>query len=123
MPWLFTACRARPRTIDILLHADKNNAKRIIAALQDFGFGAIGFKEDDFEQERFFFRMGRPPQQIDLLTRIPGVSWQQVWDNKIVGKYGDTKVNVIGRQQFIKAKRSSGRIQDLGDVERLGEEV
>lgn len=50
--------------MDILLHAEKDNARRIVAALYDFGFGELGFKQEDFQQERLFVAWG------DRLSRL-----------------------------------------------------
>ncbi|MEX0884847.1 MAG: hypothetical protein WD009_00270 [Phycisphaeraceae bacterium] len=105
--------------IDILLHASPGHAPRVIAALKDFGFGHVGLTEDDFQQPRFFFRLGRPPVQVDLLTSIPGAMWDGVWMNRSPGQYGDVPVAYIGRDEFIRSKRAGGRLRDLADVDRL----
>ena len=105
--------------IDVLVHASPEHASRVMAALDEFGFGDVGLTEQDFAQPHFVFRLGRPPAQVDLLTVIPGVSWAEVWAHRSPGQYGDVPVSYIGREQFIRNKRASGRLQDRADAERL----
>lgn len=112
-----------PRTtqdMDILLHASPDHAPKIIAALEDFGFGGTGLTEADFQEPRFFFRLGRVPVQVDLLTTISGVSWDDAWANRSPGRYGDVPVQYIGRAEFIRNKLTAGRPEDIGDVSRIG---
>ena len=119
------AFHGRPRAtddLDIFVAANPENAKRVLAALDDFGFGSLEINQSDLESPRFFFRLGRAPNQIDILTNLEGTTWDDVWQQRIESDYGGVPVHVIGREQFIQAKRSSGRLQDLGDIEKLGEE-
>lgn len=109
--------------IDIYLKPYKQNADRIISALTEFGFGSLGLGSSDFETENQVIQLGVPPVRIDLITSLTGVSWEEVYNNRQLGHYGDIKVNYIGRDQFIKNKRATGRKKDLADLEMLGEEV
>jgi predicted nucleotidyltransferase len=118
------AFHGRPRAtddLDVFVAANPHNARRVLAALKDFGFGSLDIKEEDLSTPRFFFRLGRAPNQIDILTNLEGTTWDEVWQQRIESEYGGVPVHVIGREQFIQAKRSSGRLQDLGDIEKLGE--
>ena len=120
------AFHGRPRAtddLDVFVAANPANADRVLTALADFGFAGLNITQADLSSGRFFFRLGRAPYQIDILTHLEGTSWQEVWGNRIESDYGGVPVHVIGREQLIQAKRSSGRQHDLGDVERLGEET
>ena len=107
--------------LDVLLAANAANAERIVRALHDFGFTSSDISTSDFDHPGLFFRLGRPPVQIDLLTDIPGAAWEDIWANRSIGTYDDQAVAYIGRQQLIQAKRASGRPYDIGDIENLGE--
>lgn len=107
--------------LDILLHTTSENARRVVDALQAFGFGDTNLTAEDFAMEGRFVRLGHPPVRIDLLTAISGVSWTDVYENRIMGRYGDVEVPFIGRVEFIINKRASGRLKDLADIEALGE--
>jgi hypothetical protein len=109
--------------IDIYLKPGNPNADRIILALNEFGFGSLGLKSADFEHEDQVIQLGVPPVRIDLITSLTGVCWEEVYINRLYGHYGDVEVCFIGRDQFIKNKRATGRKKDLADLEMLGEEV
>lgn len=108
--------------LDILVRPDKPNAGRIMAALEDFGFGSLGLTTSDFEASGKVIQLGVPPVRVDIVTSITGVSWDAASKNKIAGKYGDLEVYYIGRDEFVANKRALGRKKDLADLEALGEE-
>ena len=107
--------------LDILIKPDHENASRIVAALDAFGFASLGLTESDFEQPDQVIQLGVAPVRIDLITSITGVSWDEAFTGKIVSSYGDVPVHYIGRQQFVLNKRATGRKRDLADLEALGE--
>jgi hypothetical protein len=108
--------------MDIYVNPDPTNAQRIMAALNDFGFGSAELSATDFEVQDKVVQLGFPPVRVDIVTSITGVSWKEAFGGRIEGKYGDVPVYYIGRQQFISNKRALGRKKDLADLEALGEE-
>jgi hypothetical protein len=108
--------------IDLLVKADRENAKRILAALADFGFGSLELSEDDFALPQKVIQLGVPPIRIDIMTSLSGVSWEKAASGKVQGKYGDVTVYFIGKNDFVTNKRTLGRKKDLADIEALGEE-
>jgi len=108
--------------LDILIRPDKQNAERILAALDDFGFGDLKLTTADFEAPEIVVQLGVAPVRVDIITSLTGVDWEQVYLNRVEEKYGDVPVDYIGRKQFIANKRATGRERDLADLEALGEE-
>lgn len=108
--------------IDILVKPDAPNAQRILAALDEFGFGSVGLKAEEFENPDKVIQLGVPPVRVDIVTSITAVSWEEAYSGRVEGKYGDVAVYFIGREQFILNKRALGRKKDLADLEALGEE-
>lgn len=108
--------------IDILIKSDSINASLILKALNEFGFGSVGLKLDDFTNTDNIVQLGYPPVRIDIMTSISGVSWEDAYNGREEGKYGDVPVYFIGLDQYIQNKRASGRKKDLADLEALGEE-
>ena len=108
--------------IDIFIEPDPENAKRVIAALADFGFQSLGLSPDYFQNPNKVVQRGVPPVRIDLITSISGVTWESADSSKEAGSFGDIPVYYIGKSQFIDNKRSTGRKKDLADIEALGEE-
>ena len=107
--------------LGIFLRPDPDNARRVLDALQSFGFGSVGLTAADFENPDRVVQLGVPPVRVDIVTSLTGVSWEEVHARRVSGKYGDVPVDYIGREQFIANKRASGRDRDLADVEALGE--
>jgi hypothetical protein len=64
-------------------------------------------------------QLGRAPNRIDLLTRMSGVSAEEVWRSRVEGDLGGLKVPFIGKQALIQNKRATGRPQDLADLHHL----
>jgi hypothetical protein len=108
--------------IDIFVKPDMENALRILKALDEFGFGAVGLKKEDFKNPDKVIQLGYPPVRIDLITSVSGISWEEAFEKRDKGKYGDVPVSYIGRDHYILNKRASGRKKDLADLEALGEE-
>lgn len=108
--------------IDIFVKPVEGNAKLILAALNDFGFGSSGLKEADFETPDNIIQLGVPPVRIDIITSISGVTWDEALSGRLQGKYGDITVYYLGRDQFILNKRAMGRKKDHADLEALDEE-
>lgn len=79
---------AQPRAtkdIDIFVKADAVNAKALHAALTEFGAPLEGLVPEDFAQKASFFRMGREPLAVDILSEIPGVDFDSAWLRRIEG--------------------------------------
>ena len=107
--------------IDLYIKPESSNASRIINALDQFGFGSLGLKTEDFTTPGQIIQLGLPPARIDIITSISGVSWDEAEGGKIAGSCGGVPVYFIGREQFITNKQATGRQKDLADLESLGE--
>jgi len=108
--------------LDILVKPVPANARQILAALEEFGFGLLGLTAEDFILPDRVVQLGVPPVRVDFITSLTGVPWLEAFAGRVAGKYGDVRVYFIGRDQFIANKRATGRKRDLADLEALGEE-
>ena len=116
------AFHARPRftkDIDVFLEPSDENARRVLAALEEFGFGGLGLQVADFAAVGQVIQLGFPPNRIDLLTTIEGVDFSTAWQGRAPGTYGAQAVNYLGRTELIHNKQKIGRLQDLLDLEAL----
>ena len=107
--------------IDLYIKPDSSNARRIVNALDQFGFGGLGLKEEDFTTPGQIIQLGAPPARIDIIISIRGVLWDEAEGGKIAGSCSGVPVYFIGREQFIANKQATGRQKDLADLESLGE--
>ena len=106
--------------IDLYIKPDPANAKRIVNALDEFGFGSLGLTADDFSNPGQIIQLGVAPGRVDIITSITGVTWEDADAGKVPGNCGGVPVNFIGREQFIANKRATGRQKDFADIESLG---
>jgi hypothetical protein len=108
--------------MDVWIRRSPENASRILKALDAFGFGSLGVTGDDLLEDKVI-QLGQPPVRIDLMTELDGLTPDEVWAGRVAGRFGDMPVFYLGRDAFIRNKRSLGRHKDLADLEALGEKV
>ena len=106
--------------LDILVRNSTENAERLEAALAGFGFAGLGLKAAAFVDSYRVIQLGIPPNRIDLLTSLTGVTFDAAWAGRVEALVGETRVNFIGREALILNKRRTGRAQDKADLEALG---
>jgi predicted nucleotidyltransferase len=105
--------------MDIFIEASKPNASVVLAAIDDFGFGSIGFTEDDLLNPEMVVQMGRVPLRIDILSELPGINFKEVFDRAIEFKTDGVTMKVIHVNDLIANKESVGREKDIMDVKAL----
>jgi hypothetical protein len=116
---------AQPRAtkyLDLLVKPDGENANAVFAALAQFGALLQGLTEADFAQPGQFFRMGRAPVAVDILTDTPGVDFDTAWQRRVedvIDPASGLRASFLCREDLIAAKLASGRPQDLADVEAI----
>ena len=107
--------------MDVLVRPGIRNARRILAALNEFGFSSLGLAVADFAKPGLVVQLGVAPVRIDLVTSLTGVSWKEAASGSRPGSYGDVRVRYLGKREFIRNKRVIGRKKDLADIEALGQ--
>lgn len=107
------------KDLDVWIEASAENASRVFIALSTFGAPLDNLTLTDLTQPDLVFQIGIPPNRIDVLTGIDGVTFAESWAAREQTTYGDQTVPVIGRAQLIQNKRASGRPQDLLDLKAL----
>ena len=107
------------KDLDIWLWPDQDNAIQTVAALQEFGFGSLDLKPDDFLVVDQIIQLGYPPNRIDLLTTLPGVDFVECYTQRVIIDLDGVAVNFIDLENLKKNKQASGRYQDLADLENL----
>lgn len=118
------AAHGHPRftkDLDVWLWLGSGNARRVVDALDDFGFGSLGLTANDFEVPGAVVQLGYPPKRIDLLTSIDGVAFDDCWAARMEIEVGGLLIPFIDLPNLVANKRASGRPQDLADVAALVE--
>jgi hypothetical protein len=120
------AAHGAPRAtgdLDVFVRPDPVNAARVFRALLSFGapVAAHGVTVDDFVAPGTVYQIGLPPNRIDVITEISGVSYEEAAADMVTGHLGSEVVGCIGLDALIRNKRSAARPKDLADVATLEE--
>ncbi len=107
------------KDLDVWVRADEENGRKVWKALDAFGAPMSNLTLQDLTAPGIVFQMGIPPNRVDVLTGIDGVTFQEAWEHRIESKYGDQPVLVIGLEELIKNKLATGRPQDALDASVL----
>jgi len=110
------------KDVDLFVGTESENATRVWKALLAFGAPLEELRSEDLAVPGTFFIMGRPPHQIDIITTIDGVTFEEAWDRRVASTHGPEPAYYISREDLIANKRAAGRPQDLVDVDYLTRE-
>lgn len=116
------AFHSRPRhtgDLDVLVSQSKSNAIKLVELLREFGFTDSKFTPVDFAENDQVIQLGRPPNRIDLLTSLTGVTNEDAFAGKVAADIDGIPVFVLGKRELIQNKRAVGRPQDLADLAEL----
>jgi len=108
--------------IDFWIRRDRKNAERLLNALTVFGFGELDIVAEDVLSGKVI-QLGFPPVRIDIISKLTGLTPDEIWKSREKGHFGDQTVSYIGKSAFIKNKRALARHKDLADLELLGEKI
>jgi hypothetical protein len=107
------------KDLDVWLACSPENAVKVIAALDEFGFASLGLTVDDLAQPDVVIQLGYEPNRVDLLTGLSGVEFEDVYAKRVFTMIDGIQVPIIDRSSLIANKRALGRAQDLADAEAL----
>jgi len=116
------AAHGAPRAtgdLDIWVKSTAENASRVLQALARFGAPLLDLTIDDLTKSDTVFQIGLPPSRIDILSGISGMTFDDAWPGRMDVTIGALVVPIIGRDDFIKNKKASGRPKDLSDLTLL----
>ena len=74
---------------------------------------------DDLASPGLVLQFGFPPQRIDVMTSVSGVTFDEAWPSRIFVDVEGKQHPVIGKDELIRNKRAAGRAQDLVDIQAL----
>lgn len=106
--------------IDLWIRPTPENARRVWRALERFRAPLSKMEIGDFAEPEVLYQIGVPPSRIDIMTSVTGLDFDTAWMNRITAAFGDVVAPVLGLDDMRKAKRATGRLKDLADLEELG---
>lgn len=110
------------KDIDFWIWLNEENAKNMLDVLESFGMKSLGLTIDDFLDEEMVLQLGYPPNRIDILMGLHGLTFETCYTHKSVSIIDGLAVNFIDIDNLIKAKLNAGRLQDKADVKKLKEQ-
>lgn len=104
--------------LDVLIESTLENATRVLDALRDAGLGTADLTSPEriLNNSITIFNDWIP---VDVMTRVPGLSFETAWKNRVVSKMSGLSIPWVGRQDLIRSKNASARPVDLDDVKAL----
>ena len=107
------------KDLDLWISVDRENSRAVYAALKEFGAPLKDLAADDFAREGYFYQMGNPPLRLDVMMSIPGITFENAWENRVMVNLEGVDIPFISKADLIKSKEAGGRPQDLIDAEEL----
>lgn len=107
---------------DLLVDPAPDNAHRLMAALEEFGFGQAGITAEALMLPSAAITLGVQPNQIDLLTHMGPKSTADILSRAVDAAIDGLPVRMVSMSDLIEAKRAAGRPKDLvdaGELEKL----
>ena len=111
--------------VDLFYEQEATNATRLFEALADFWQGEIPGIEsaDELLAKDLILQFGVPPNRLDLLGSISGVTFGQAWASRVkeTMEISGTRYPVffIGKEMLLENKKAAGRGKDVDDIRYL----
>jgi predicted nucleotidyltransferase len=103
--------------IDIFIKPDKENAKRTLKALKDFGYDVADITIDDILTNKVLIRQYLV--ETDIHPIVKGVTFDRIWKNKVKARFGETYVWFASLDDLIAMKKAASRTKDIEDLKYL----
>ena len=102
---------------DIFIEPEEDNAQRTWNALQEFGYDVTDITINDLLTKKLLIR--QYALETDIHPFVKGITFEQIWKNKVKAKFGKTYAWFSSLSDLIKMKRAAGRPIDLEDLKYL----
>ncbi len=103
--------------IDLFVKPAPSNIRRVMKALRRFGYDLADFNENDFLTHKVLIR--QYILETDVHPFVKGVSFDEIWKNKIAGRIGKADVFFPSLEDMIRMKKAAGRSKDREDLKFL----
>lgn len=103
--------------IDIAIQATPENAQRTLSALVDAGYDMADVTIDDLTAKKVLIR--QYVLETDIHPFVAGVTFEELWQNRVEDRIGDTPAHFASLNDLIRMKRAAGRPKDLEDLRVL----
>lgn len=107
--------------MDLWVERSEENYLKIKSAFEYFGMPVFDMTKENFLFHPVWdvFTFGIPPVAIDIMIKLEGFNFQEVYERAILFHDDNLEIRVIHRNDLIAAKQKAGRSKDLNDLENL----
>ncbi|MFN5641740.1 MAG: nucleotidyltransferase [Sphingobacteriales bacterium] len=107
--------------MDLWVERSEENYMNIKNAFEDFGMPVFDMTKENFLHHPVWdvFTFGIPPVAIDLMIKLEGFDFQEVYNRAVNFNEDELNIKVIHKNDLIAAKQKAGRSKDLNDLENL----
>lgn len=103
--------------IDIFIEPSKANATRALLALEKFGYDVTDITSEDLLTKKVLIR--QYIVETDLHPFVAGVTFDEVWKNRVESAIGSTNAFFDSLDDLIKMKKAANRKKDQQDLKIL----
>jgi len=103
--------------IDIFIKPTRQNARAVIRALKSFGYDISDLSMQDILTKKVLIRQYLV--ETDIHPFVKGVTFEEIWRNKIRNKIGKAFTYFASLDDLIKMKKAAGRPKDKEDLKIL----
>lgn len=107
------------KDLDVWIEPTAQNAQNVLNALTAFGFGSLDISTGDFLEENTIIQLGYPPNRIDLMTTLSGLTFEVCYPERVQVEIQGVLIDFIDLENLKTNKKETGRPQDLADFENL----
>ena len=99
--------------MDIWMERTSENYERIIKAFQIFGMPLFDMTESNFLSHPIWdvFTFGTPPVAIDIMVKIEGLNFEDVFQKAVYFEDDELKIRTINRNDLIAAKKLQAELR------------
>jgi hypothetical protein len=115
------ALHGHPRVtkdIDFFVSIDNTNLDKLENALNNFG--APPFGTNHLSEKGNILIFGVSPIRIDIINEASGIDFKDCYSRREIIIVDDIEISLISKNDLLLNKKSTGRLSDLGDAEKLG---
>jgi predicted nucleotidyltransferase len=103
--------------IDIFIRPTEENCRNAWQALNDFGYDMTDVSVAEMQSNKILIRQYMV--ETDIHPYVKGISFGEIWKNKVAAKIGDADTYFASLDDLIKMKKAAGREKDKEDLRVL----
>jgi predicted nucleotidyltransferase len=107
--------------MDLWVDRSVENYESLLKAFHIFGMPVFDMTKENFLSHPIWdvFTFGSPPVAIDIMVKIDGLIFEDVFEKAVYFEDDDLRIRTINRNDLILAKKNAGRAKDINDIENL----